>query len=1728
MKKKELLQKSSVVAAVALAAALMDPGAVQASAQETGTKLPAAQVQDQTAEIVEEQEEIHAVEETEASSKETETVQEEQESESGAEETVDEEEAAVEEAEKQTNIEKAETEQVPLEENTTQNQDDSDDEQATQETKNTDTVEFVSEAGWVTDEQGNTKYRKENGNFACDEILKIDGAYYAFDDWENKITDTMSYVSTGKEDGSRVLIIAKEDGELYVNEWVEMWGGRYYCGENGALYQGFQVVDGKWYFFDEMGAFLYKNRTITTEDGTCYIAGENGEAIKAQNNAWTEWEGQYYYVRNNTFLTDTVEKIGNALYGFNNRGQRYDDTEFEIQEYDEDGNWTGSKEYCAKPGGALYAGEWKIWKITEENDKRYYQPDGNLCKDIIYTIDGNQYYFNKNGWLDVRRCISWRGNVYFADDNGVRQKLKNNSWNEINGEYYYVKDGVCLENCVEKIGEFYYGFKEDGTVYCDRIFNIWYDGEEKPSYYCAGKNGALRIGWYEKDGERYYFGVDGKACEGMQTVDENQYYFRDGKVVVSEGIEKDGKQYVSNKNGILIEAKNNAWIQVDGMYYYVQDGKFLRMCVAKIGNNYYGFDHRGIMHANEEFWIYEDIDREFYYRAEKDGSLYNKGWYYDGNSWYFYGLDGKGYEGIQTVNGNQYYFRYGEMLTEMAVNVGGKPYLCREDGTLMEMKNNAWTFHNGKYYYVKDKKVVADCIEKIGGSYYGFEYNGRMFDHTIFGRGENDSGSGWYYQPYTYFAREGGALYLNCWIRNGENWYYAGEEGAAYVGIQTVNGKQYYFDQYGRLNVSSIVTAEDGKLYDSDSNGVLTELDGNSGWKRLHGNWYYIKDQKLFSDGIYRIGNTYYGFRSNGTMYTNMLFHADAQEGSTIQKNYLASQDGSLKKNTWAKWNGKWYYFGSDGAGVQGVQTIDGKKYFFEKGEMQTSCGVSWKEKYYICKADGTLAEAKMDAWTQVDGNWYYMKKGVLLKNSVEKIGNARYVFDEHGIMQKNGFFRNSEEGSMCYAKEDGTLAVHTWMSNGAAWYYFDDNGKSVEGVQIINKKKYYFMEGVMQNNSAVSESTRHYVAKADGTLIEAKNNSWVKADENWYYVKNGEFCKNEVVQISGKYYLFDRKGRMKEKGLGSLAGNTGTEWVYAEENGNLLVNKWKKEDDFGMMYFGKDGKALGNGVYTIGGVNYLFDSKHSLCTSSALRVNKKNYAADENGKAFELQEKWNKVGRYWYYVKNGKILDSTMETIGSNSYYFDRYGRMTTGKLESCVRNGMRSDYTTILTNEKGEVQKNKLYESWNGTYLFDADGTGAEGFRTISGIRRYFRAGEMMQSKSFQVGDTYYAAADNGKVVTLANNGWTKVDSDWYYVDNGKLVKRGRIIIKGKTYVFDAYGKLMSNAAVDDTDQGMLGAASDGTMLKNSWAKLQIQRNHGGYDTSYGWLYFDENGQAVEGLQTIKGKQYYFQYGIMQADKVVQLDDGSLWIADHNGVLKKAAKNGWTKADGNWYYATNGAAAKNCIRKIGTEYYAFDRDGKMKVNGNFEIENDDEETYGIYHAKVDGTLLRGGSWKAPDGELYYFDTSGKAYEGLQKVNGVTYWFEQGRLTKNTAVQDEDGNMYVMDAKGRQHDMKNNQWIKVDGYYYYAMDGEVVRDRIVCVDGKYYAFDENGKMYDNKTFSIYGNTYHAAAGGALLTSTQYKSGKDTYYFDRKGVGYEGVHYIAGKRCVFEDGKIVG
>ena len=127
----------------------------------------------------------------------------------------------------------------------------------------------------------------------------------------------------------------------------------------------------------------------------------------------------------------------------------------------------------------------------------------------------------------------------------------------------------------------------------------------------------------------------------------------------------------------------------------------------------------------------------------------------------------------------------------------------------------------GNYTYVKDGRLLTNCVEKIGGSYYGFDWYGKMYANTIFSSLDPTDKVFYFYR-----ASKSGALYANQWYSGEDAINYYGENAKICTGLQTINGIQYLFDSKGALISSQIVLVDDTNYY-CDTNGVAHKMPNN-------------------------------------------------------------------------------------------------------------------------------------------------------------------------------------------------------------------------------------------------------------------------------------------------------------------------------------------------------------------------------------------------------------------------------------------------------------------------------------------------------------------------------------------------------------------------------------------------------------------------------------------------------------------------------------------------------------------------------------------------------------------------------------------------------------------------------------------------------------------------------------------------------------------------------------
>ena len=696
-----------------------------AMAVETTKETPAQETTQETS--VETSTEGVEVEETEASTEGIQTVEVSTEEMQAAEEVVTEAAEEVQETTEETQETMLSTEPVEIENVS---------EPAEVETEADIVALAAEEDGWHENSDG-SRYYVKNGEILKNCVEKIDGAYYGFNSNGIMYSDT-KFEIRNTETQENDYYYAKKDGTLFVNEW-DIWnapGGHFksYYGEDGKRYTGLRTIGEKQYYFDNEGE-NYRSTVVTNKDGKKYFCDCEGVAVEFIDNGWIEVDGNRYYIKNEIALCSCTEKIGNSYYGFGYLGILYVNCRFEIWNSE-----IGKYDYYrSKEDASLYVSEW-----YDDANGTYYYDEGGKESVGLQTIDGKQYYFDKDGTLCKNTIVlADDGTQYSCDADGIATELGsvNNDWIELNGNRYYVKDGKIVKSCVEKIGNFYYGFDENGNLYVDKDFHFLDQENHEWGYYRAKADGSLYVNeWYEiNEYSKYYYGADGKHYTGCHVINGKLYCFREwGEVYLNNAITtEDGKNYYCDANGIATELPENGWNEIGEKRFYVRDGKVLRWCITEINGIYYGFGRDGSIYLNQEF-IYGDSPLTACdYRAKADGSLYINEWYIESsNSKYYYGADGKQYSGLQTIEDRLYYFDENGRLSQNTVVKAddGNNYYCDADGVATELGsvNNEWIELDGKRYYIKNGEIVKHSIIEIDGTYYGFDRDGNVYTNTEF------------------------------------------------------------------------------------------------------------------------------------------------------------------------------------------------------------------------------------------------------------------------------------------------------------------------------------------------------------------------------------------------------------------------------------------------------------------------------------------------------------------------------------------------------------------------------------------------------------------------------------------------------------------------------------------------------------------------------------------------------------------------------------------------------------------------------------------------------------------------------------------------------------------------------------------------------------------------------------------------------------------------------------
>ncbi|MBS5094664.1 MAG: KxYKxGKxW signal peptide domain-containing protein [Streptococcus salivarius] len=377
-------------------------------------------------------------------------------------------------------------------------------------------TEFTAKNQFVRDDNWNWYYYDADGMFLTGRQT-IDGVQLYFDANGKQAKGTLVDI-----DGD-TYYFDKDSGAMWTNRSLTLNGMTYEIDDQGRVTSSLrntfvQDKDGDWTYLKDKGQVATGWQTI---DGVQLYFDGTGKQIKGER---TLIDGKYYY-----FDKNSGELLRNAFHSFS----------------------SSYKLYFGNDGAQVFG-----W-YTLDGHRVYFKEDGLQAKDKVLSIDGNYYYFNQDGQLLVNGSAKSYNSLYLADSEG---KLLS-GWREIDGKTYYLDPSNQYRyiNTTETINGKTYLFGS----YAELLRN------ETNSGYVSDENGIVRIGFYRTD-KGYLCYLEPRVIEFYQPtwkeIDGKLYHFEKSTslrkylygspITTNATLEKDGKTYVIDENGVATEKVN--------------------------------------------------------------------------------------------------------------------------------------------------------------------------------------------------------------------------------------------------------------------------------------------------------------------------------------------------------------------------------------------------------------------------------------------------------------------------------------------------------------------------------------------------------------------------------------------------------------------------------------------------------------------------------------------------------------------------------------------------------------------------------------------------------------------------------------------------------------------------------------------------------------------------------------------------------------------------------------------------------------------------------------------------------------------------------------------------------------------------------------------------------------------------------------------------------------------
>ena len=333
-------------------------------------------------------------------------------------------------------------------------------------------------------------------------------------------------------------------------------------------------IDGQTHYFDRDSGAMWTNRTLEL-NGIRYAIDQNGYVTMNKPGQFIQdRDGDWAYIKENGQLATGLQIINHQKYYFDPTGKQAkgkrllldgkyyffdnDTGAMFVNKFHETGDYFSKKyTYFGEDGSQIFG-----W-ATIEGKRVYFKEDGYQVRNDRHKIGDFDYFFKKDGSM-LSNDIDGNYKYYYADKDGHLQF----GWVTHNNETYYISPPWGAENrtYLQNINEKTYLLGPKGRLLRNTATDISWD-----NFCVSDENGVVKTGVIRlEDNRLYYFNpeiymttpfsgewaeFDGKLYHFEMPISVSPYS-KGSPITTNTTLEKDGKTYIIDENGVATEKKD--------------------------------------------------------------------------------------------------------------------------------------------------------------------------------------------------------------------------------------------------------------------------------------------------------------------------------------------------------------------------------------------------------------------------------------------------------------------------------------------------------------------------------------------------------------------------------------------------------------------------------------------------------------------------------------------------------------------------------------------------------------------------------------------------------------------------------------------------------------------------------------------------------------------------------------------------------------------------------------------------------------------------------------------------------------------------------------------------------------------------------------------------------------------------------------------------------------------